>query len=116
MACNENDLSKDLIDVTLALSGQMLVQGGKADTLKQGITMAQANILNGKALKKFRQMVTAQGGDVSRGAFRLPGKTGHPFADTQSMVRQGERLPAAVPLCGRREPTRHVVPAIAGSL
>ena len=65
MACNENDLSKDLIDVTLALSGQMLVQGGKADTLKQGITMAQANILNGKALKKFRQMVTAQGGDVS---------------------------------------------------
>ena len=65
MACNENDLSKDLIDVTLALSGQMLVQGGKADTLKQGITMVQANILNGKAVKKFRQMVTAQGGDVS---------------------------------------------------
>ena len=65
MACNESDLSKDLIDVTLGLSGQMLVQGGKSDNLKQGITMARANILNGKALKKFRQMVTAQGGDVS---------------------------------------------------
>ena len=58
-------LSKDLIDVTLALAGQMLVQGGKAEDLRQGVAKARENLENGKAMHKFRQMVMAQGGDVS---------------------------------------------------
>jgi len=61
----DDALSKDLIDVTLALAGQMLVQGGKANTLQEGIAKAKENLSNGKAYKKFRQMVIAQGGDVS---------------------------------------------------
>lgn len=58
-------LSKDLVDVTLALTGQMLVQGGKAETLSQGIDAARGNLVNGKAWAKFKQMVAAQGGDVA---------------------------------------------------
>mmetsp|Transcript_15799 Transcript_15799/g.26978 ORF Transcript_15799/g.26978 Transcript_15799/m.26978 type:complete len:502 (-) Transcript_15799:206-1711(-) len=57
------DVSKDLIDVTLALAGQMLVQGGKAGTLKEGLVMARENLQNGKAWQNFCQMVKAQGGD-----------------------------------------------------
>jgi pyrimidine-nucleoside phosphorylase len=58
------ELSKDLIDVTLALSGQMLVQGGKSATLKDGIAMSRENLINGKAWEKFKEMVVAQGGDL----------------------------------------------------
>ena len=61
----DDALSKDLIDVTLALAGQMLVQGDKANTLQEGIDKAKENLSNGEAYKKFRQMVIAQGGDVS---------------------------------------------------
>mmetsp|Transcript_20958 Transcript_20958/g.37853 ORF Transcript_20958/g.37853 Transcript_20958/m.37853 type:complete len:507 (-) Transcript_20958:217-1737(-) len=59
-----NDLSKDLVDVTLVLAGQMLVQGGKAETLRQGFVMAREHLLNGKAWQKFREMVKVQGGDL----------------------------------------------------
>jgi len=61
----DDALSKDLIDVTLALAGQMLVQGDKADTLQDGIAKAKENLSNGAAYKKFREMVIAQEGDVS---------------------------------------------------
>ena len=61
----DDALSKDLIDVTLTLAGQMLVQGDKADTLQDGIAKAKENLSNGEAYKKFREMVIAQGGDVS---------------------------------------------------
>jgi len=60
-----NNMSKDLIELTLALAGQMLVHGGKAETLRQGVIMARDHLLNGKAWHKFRQMVMAQGGDIS---------------------------------------------------
>jgi pyrimidine-nucleoside phosphorylase len=59
-----SELSTDLVNVTLALAGQMLVQGGKANNLKDGFFKAKENLLNGKAWNKFREMVSAQGGDV----------------------------------------------------
>jgi pyrimidine-nucleoside phosphorylase len=59
-----SELSSDLVNVTLALAGQMLVQGGKANNLKDGVVKAKENLLNGKAWSKFRDMVFAQGGDV----------------------------------------------------
>jgi len=43
----------------------MLVQGGKAETPKRGFAMAREHLSNGKCWKKFREMVSAQGGDVS---------------------------------------------------
>ena len=61
----DDALSKDLIDVTLTLAGQMLVQGDKANTVQEGIAKAKENLSNGEAYTKFRQMVIAQGGDVS---------------------------------------------------
>lgn len=57
--------SGDLIEVTLALAGQMLVQGGKADILEQGIAMAKSNLVNGKAWSRFKDMVKVQGGDLT---------------------------------------------------
>jgi pyrimidine-nucleoside phosphorylase len=57
--------SSDLIEVTLALAGQMLVQGGKAASIKEGVTMAKEHLMNGKAWKKFQDMVEVQGGDLS---------------------------------------------------
>ena len=60
-----SDLSTDLVNVTLALAGQMLVQGNKACDMKDGFAKAKENLLNGKAWKKFRQMVSAQGGDLA---------------------------------------------------
>jgi pyrimidine-nucleoside phosphorylase len=58
-------MSKDLVELTLALAGQMLVHGGKAKTLRQGVIMARDHLLNGKAWHRFRQMVMVQGGDIS---------------------------------------------------
>ncbi|KAL7492504.1 hypothetical protein ACHAWT_002262 [Skeletonema menzelii] len=57
-------VSADLVNVTLALAGQMLVQGGKASSLRDGVAKAKENLLNGEAWNKFREMVSAQGGDV----------------------------------------------------
>ncbi|KAL7483921.1 hypothetical protein ACHAW6_009566 [Cyclotella cf. meneghiniana] len=73
MRMGESDLSttlcwqrsSDLIEVTLALAGQMLVQGGKATTINQGIIMSKENLFNGKAWKRFKEMVRIQGGDLT---------------------------------------------------
>lgn len=46
-----------LDDVTVALAGQMLVQRGKADSLKDNIHKAKQHLKNGKAWEKFRQMI-----------------------------------------------------------
>jgi len=59
-----SELSADLVNVTLALAAQMLVQGGKASNLRDGVVKAKENLHNSKAWKKFRDMVSAQGGDV----------------------------------------------------
>lgn len=56
--------SSDLIKVTLALAGQMLVQGGKADTIQKGVLMAKEHLKNGKAWERFQAMVKVQGGDL----------------------------------------------------
>ncbi|KAL7453726.1 hypothetical protein ACHAWC_005376 [Mediolabrus comicus] len=60
-----SELSADLVQVTLALAAQMLVQGNKASDMKDGVAKAREHLFNGQALKKFRQMVSAQGGDLA---------------------------------------------------
>ncbi|HSN94730.1 MAG TPA: thymidine phosphorylase [Anaerolineaceae bacterium] len=47
------------------LSAYMLLLGKKAKTLQEGISMAEKAIADGSAFQKFRELVTAQGGDVS---------------------------------------------------
>lgn len=54
---------KDLLEVSLNLSGAMLYLGGKADSVKQGIKVAQKMIDSGKAFDKFVEIVKLQGGN-----------------------------------------------------
>jgi pyrimidine-nucleoside phosphorylase len=54
----------DLMEVTLALTGHMLILGGLARDLDEANTKMDAAIRSGAALQKFREMCTAQGGDA----------------------------------------------------
>ncbi|MCH8558082.1 MAG: thymidine phosphorylase [Balneolia bacterium] len=63
--CLKDEWPDDVREVTLLLAGSMIQLGGRADTLNDGIEMAQATINNGSALKKLREIVIEQGGDVS---------------------------------------------------
>lgn len=49
----------------LHMSAEMLVLGKKAPDFSTGRAMAEAAIANGSAFEKFRQLIRAQGGDVS---------------------------------------------------
>ncbi|MDQ7041707.1 MAG: thymidine phosphorylase [Rhodothermus sp.] len=55
---------EDLIEVTLALAGEMLWLGGVADTPEAGRQQARAALTDGRAFERFCDMVKAQGGDV----------------------------------------------------
>ena len=54
----------DLMEVTFALTGHMLVLGGAAKDLKEAQAKMDTAIANGSALQKFREMCVAQGGDA----------------------------------------------------
>jgi len=54
---------KDLLEVSLNLAGAMLYLGGKADSIKHGMKIAQDMIKSGKAFNKFVEIVKLQGGD-----------------------------------------------------
>jgi thymidine phosphorylase len=64
----------DLIEVTLALGAEMLILGTLASTREGARAMMDAAIRSGKALRKFEEIITAQGGDagVVRDPLRLP--------------------------------------------
>jgi pyrimidine-nucleoside phosphorylase len=53
----------DLMEVTFALTGHMLLLGGAAKQDADARRQMEAAIANGSALEKFRQMCVAQGGD-----------------------------------------------------
>ena len=55
----------DVIEVTLALAGEMVCLGGKASTPEEGRTLAQTALADGSALAVFRRLVAAHGGDAS---------------------------------------------------
>ena len=55
----------DVVEVTLALAGEMLALGGKAATPEEGRDVAEAALRDGHALATFRRLVAAQGGDVA---------------------------------------------------
>ena len=54
-----------MVDVTLALAGEMLALGGAAETPEAGRLLAAEALADGRALARFRAVVEAQGGDVS---------------------------------------------------
>ena len=53
----------DLMEVTYALTGHMLVLGGAAKDMADAQAKMEAAIADGRALAKFREMCVAQGGD-----------------------------------------------------
>jgi pyrimidine-nucleoside phosphorylase len=55
----------DLMEVTYILSGAMVMLGGKAKSIEEGIEKCKETIHNGKAWNKFKELVSIQGGDVS---------------------------------------------------
>ena len=55
----------DLLQLCLELAGQMLYLGERAASADEGKKLARGLIKSGKALAKFREMITAQGGDAS---------------------------------------------------
>ncbi len=57
-------LSEDLREVSLTLAGWMIYLGGKARSAEAGRELAEEKLTDGSALRIFRAMVAAQGGDV----------------------------------------------------
>jgi pyrimidine-nucleoside phosphorylase len=55
----------DLMEVTYLLSGAMVMLGGKAKTIEEGVAKCKETIKSGAAYNKFLQMVERQGGDIS---------------------------------------------------
>lgn len=55
----------DLRQLCLELAGWMFLLGSAVGDIDQGRALAEQMIKSGKALKRFRSMVTLQGGDVS---------------------------------------------------
>ncbi|MFH1328194.1 MAG: thymidine phosphorylase, partial [Candidatus Bathyarchaeota archaeon] len=55
----------DLMEVTYLLSGVMVMLGGKAKTIEEGVAKCKESIASGVVYKKFLQMVERQGGDPS---------------------------------------------------
>lgn len=55
----------DFQEHCMVISGYMLMLGGIAEDEKQGMQLAEVALDDGKSLKRFRELVQAQGGDVS---------------------------------------------------
>ena len=70
--------NEDLRELSLLLAGWMIHLGGQATTPETGYDRAEAALKDGSGLKKFFEMIKAQGGDVS--VFDNPVASHHPGA------------------------------------
>ena len=59
------EVGGDLLHLSLNLAGAMIFIGGKADSIREGIKIAETLIVNGSAFNKFVEIVQLQGGDTS---------------------------------------------------
>jgi pyrimidine-nucleoside phosphorylase len=55
----------DIMELTYVLGGAMVMLGGKASSLGEGIERCKEAVASGKAYEKFCALVSRQGGDVS---------------------------------------------------
>ena len=78
----------DFREHCLTVASHLLLLGQKAPDLKEGRSMAEKSLSEGRALRAFRSLVEAQGGDVSY--VDKPGKfTPAPFIETIKAERAG---------------------------
>jgi len=54
----------DLVEICLALAGQMLALGDRAGTVAEGAETARKALHNGSALRAFQRLIEAQGGSA----------------------------------------------------
>src|SRR5690606_9240450 len=64
IACLRGEGPADVMEITYALGVQMLLLGGAAADEPAARARLEAVVANGAALAKFREIVTAQGGDA----------------------------------------------------
>lgn len=57
--------SEDLMEVTLALAAELLVMAGITKTIAAARELLQKKLASGEAYEKFREMVSAQGGNLA---------------------------------------------------
>ena len=55
---------QDFVDHCITVAAEMLCLGGRAETLEGGVSQVTEAIASGRAWEKFRQLISAQGGDV----------------------------------------------------
>ncbi|WP_445666478.1 thymidine phosphorylase [Fodinibius sp. AD559] len=55
----------EVMEVTHMLAGTMIMLGGKADTVEEGIGMSHKAVQNGQAFDKWLELTEEQGGDTS---------------------------------------------------
>lgn len=65
IACLKGTGEPRLMEVSCALASHMLLAAGKVETLEQGMVQVRDSLESGKAFAKFKEFVTAQGGDAS---------------------------------------------------
>jgi pyrimidine-nucleoside phosphorylase len=63
--CMQGKNVPDLMEVTYVLGGAMVMLGGKAGTIEEGISKCKDILQAGKAMDKFNELVRRQGGDIS---------------------------------------------------
>ena len=56
---------EDIMTLSHLLSGTMIYLGGKASSIEEGMNRSEKQVSNGEALKKWKDIVIEQGGDVS---------------------------------------------------
>jgi pyrimidine-nucleoside phosphorylase len=61
---NGSATADDLLEVTLALSAEMLLMAKTVKSVADARQMLQKKLASGEALRKFGEMITAQGGDA----------------------------------------------------
>ncbi len=61
----QGDGPEDVMEVTHMLAGTMIMLGGKADTVEEGIQKSKEAVANGQAFDKWLELTEAQGGDTS---------------------------------------------------
>jgi pyrimidine-nucleoside phosphorylase len=83
IACLRGEQVDDLMEVTLALAGEMIWLGGQANSPEEGIARAKASIDSGEAMAKFIEMVRVQGGDAAL----VESGANHPGAHEAHVVR-----------------------------
>ena len=54
---------KDILEISITLSGLMIFAGEKAKSFEEGKNLAEEALESGKALAKFREFIQAQGGN-----------------------------------------------------